>query len=483
MKEYASNLLHPTKGIDIPRPFPVKTYKGFYSGQLMLNSDYRDVMFQIKPDPFNFMRIIENSPTVQAGTGSLPTVDFAEAGADDRGNAVMPGACDLFFSYPANAPLANGTSLPNEHFVVTSATGSLSASSFVALVSDNFRYDYASGWRACTITGTNFRFALTNTSQGAITYAPFWFTRSGAGVVTPLTALTPQTLAAGSTDDWLSPITTTSVSGDTLLGFGIRVTNVANNGWGFENMVMSLSAVNISGNADHVSERILSLGQVSYPSDPVNAERLDQLFANCQLYAPVACSVVLNVTQQLKDRGGNFLSAYLPSRVSLPSVPERAWEVAKAYGRSYPVATNPFAKGAHGSWVGQRIQDYEFRRPFQEQVWAQANYDSLPSVYLIAQRAISAESSTATYYLDFNVAFSVQTLDPTISLSITPSCPEFCILYLSLVAMHPLLVGENPDHFKRIAELAKMVANDPRTAQLLKFGLTKILPALVSAVA
>lgn len=483
IKEYSSELLHPTRGIDLPRPFPVKTYKGFYSGQLTLNSDYREVMFQIKPDPFKFVKIFENNPSVINGTGRLPEINYAEAGADDLGNVRQPGVCDIIFGYPLPVPLVNDTSLPNTHHTVAASYGAIATSEFVALINDNFRGGFVNGWLEATIAGPTFQCTFTNNSQATLDYAPIFMTRDATGAVSPLGIYAAQTIAPGVTQTWTpTAISTTTVTGKTLLCCGIRLTNVINAPFGYEQMRVSFSA-QINGNADHLSERVLSLGAASYPNDPVNALRLDQMFVNCQLYAPVACSTVLNVVQTLKDRGGNFLSAYLPSRVNLPDSPSAAWEVAKAYGRSYPVVSNPFAKGAHASWVGQRIQDYEFRRPFREDNWKDLNYDSLPSTYLIAQRAISGDVSTATFYLDFSVAFSVQTLDPTITLTMTPSCPEFCVLYLSLVAMHPHLVGENPDHLHRIAELAKIVANDPRTAQILKFGFSKVLPVLLGALA
>lgn len=484
VKAYASNLLHPTKGIDIPRPFPVKSYKGFYSGQLVVDSEFRDISFQVKPDPFKFIRITESTTTAVPGA-PLPIVNFAEGGADDVNNGTPPGIVNILFSYPLDAPLSNGTVLPTHARSVVSGTGILAGATTVALENDNFRYRTVMGWENATISfSIPYAFYFKNNSAATVTISPILFTRSAAGVINPLSNVTPYLVTPGQAlTNSFTLLTTTVTGAGNLLCFGFRLTEVANTTFNWENCEFGFTNLLIGGIAGHSAQRTLTLGEAAYPGDPVNAERLTGLFENCQLYAPVACSSVLNVTQLLKDRGGNFLSAYLPSRVTLPPDTQTAWEVAKTYGRSYPVSTNPFAKGAHASWVGTRIQDYEFRRPFQESAWQDLNYDSLPSTYLLAQRAVSSDAATATYYLDFSVAFSIQTLDPTITLTMSPSCPNFLHLFLALVSMHPLLVGENPDHLKRVLELAKMVANDPRVAQLVKFGFMKGLPLLMGALA
>lgn len=484
VKEYAKELLHPTKGIDIPRPFPVMTNRAFFAGQLILESEARDIMFQIKPDPFRFITITENTPTAIDGTGSLPTVNYNEAGADDVGNVSSVGSGPIMIGYPSNLPLVTGGSVPNISNVALSGSGSLSTvTRFVSLISDNFRAGFIQGWKNVGAIAQTASVVISNGGQGNFSCQMVLFTRGANGVVTPSSVSLLTAVNAGSTVAIAIPIITISTDEITTLGLGLRLEGftVAPTAW--EDITVTPQVLGIKANADHISVRSLTVGQASYPGDVVNADRVDQLFLNSQLYAPVACSSVLNVTQLLKDRGGNFLSAYMPSRVKLPATPEQAWMTANSYRRSYPVAMNPFAKGCHGSWIGQRIQDYEFRRPFREESWSNLNYDSLPSTYLIGQRAVADTPSIATYYLDFNVGFSIQTLDPTITLQVTPSCPNFLLLYLSIVAMHPLLVGENPNHIARLAEIAKMVANDPRVQQLVKFGLSKGLPLLLGALA
>ena len=197
IKEYTSELLHPTRGIDLPRPFPVKTYKGFYSGQLALNSDFREVMFQIKPDPFKFVKIFENNPTVIDGTGFLPEFDYSEAGADDSGNVLQPGACDVIIGYPNPVLLDNDSSLPNASATVSQAYGAISASAFVALINDNFRGGFVNGWHDATIMGPTFSVTLTNTSQATLSYAPIFMTRDATGAVSPIGVYAAQVVAPG----------------------------------------------------------------------------------------------------------------------------------------------------------------------------------------------------------------------------------------------------------------------------------------------
>lgn len=486
IKQLSSELLHPTGPVDIPRPIPATCYKAHYAGMLTLDLDSSDVMLQVKPDPFRFVRVFTNSSQAVAGTGRLPSVDFSQAGTDDYGNSTPIGAADIFLAYPASAPLVSGSSLSSHFVPVVSGTGTLVNSAYVGWSNQvDMRLDHSNGWRACTIPAATYGFQVGNTSTATITGKLILFTVTGAGVLTPIAESTGTVAVAGNGVSGYS-ITLASditVTGDTIAGLGFRLTNVQSAAFRWECLTIVPSDLQVNANVDHLAIREFSIGQACYPRDSVRAGELDDLFSNCLLYAPVACSSVFNVTQLLKDAGGNMLSAYLPSRTQLPSDPRAAWDSASALKRSYPVATNKFQHGAHASWVGARIQDYEFRRPFSQVDWTNLNYESLPSTYFIAQRALSAEASAARYYLEFNTAWAIQTLDPKVSMSITPSCPQFLILFMSIVACNPLLVGENPDHLTRIKELAVKIASDPRVHQLVKMGLSKALPMLLAAMA
>lgn len=282
----------------------------------------------------------------------------------------------------------------------------------------------------------------------------------------------------------LSIATAINFLGTRHLALGLKVTN-ASAAFRINDLSFRYNTIPATASAGSKVVTSLTVGQAIYQGDPLRAEQLDDLFRTSALWAPVACSTIVNCVQVLKERGGEFLSAYLPSNVglSVPNDPASAWSQLVGYGRSYPVATNSFQHGAHATWVGARIQDYEFRRPFTDPKWLGLQKTALPSTVILAQRAKSDTASSIRYYIEFRVAFAVQTLNPVISMTMTPSCPSFCVLFLSIVAAHSLLVGENPDHMKRLIELAKKVATDPRVVALAKTGLSKAIPMLLSALA
>lgn len=483
IKEYTQQLLHPTRGVDIPRPIPSTNRKAHFSSQLLVDSDTDSIMFQIKPDPFNFIRQFSVRRSVLNGTGSLRRLAFEEAGDDDAVYVDNIGAIDEMFSYPWRVDLVDGTHIPAQSYRRNTASGVLANTFCIGWLGSDLEYDYVNGWQNVTVPAQTANITIGNVGPSTITVSVVFFTITENGALAPVAASSPSSVIVGQSQSAISvTLPLTSVSGTTLLGFGLKISNISVGNFRWEDIIMDPTTLHVNAETDHLYTKTYTLGQACYPNDNRKAGELDSLFSECQLYAPVACSTVLNVTQVLRDQGGNFLAAYLPTRTVLPPDPDDAWIVATTLGRSYPVATNHFAKGCHASWVGARIQDYEFRRPFTQAEWTDLNYQSLPSTFLIGQRAVSADVSTARYYLDFSVAFAVQTFDPKINMEFSPAFSSFMSLFLSLVTAQDLLVGENPDHLTRLKQLAIRVASDPRVHDMVRMGLAKAIPLLMSAV-
>lgn len=482
IQHYANELLHPTKGIDIPRPIPAAVHRAHFSSQLIVDSDTDSLMFEIKPDPFKFIRQFGVRRTAVPGVGALRSIDFSEAGDDDALYREIIGTTDEAWFYPFGAELTDGTRVPMRSIGNIGGVGTIANTSFVGWSGNDFRYDTANGWNGITVPGHTATIAIGNTGTSTITCSAMLVSVNAAGDVSVYAASGAAVVISGQNQATTTIVVPAGSFPEDLLCLAVRITNVAVTEFRWEDLVIAPTAIQINAATGHLSQKTYTLGQASYPSDAKLANDLDSLFADAQLYAPVACSSVINVTQVLRDQGGNFLAAYMPSRTSVSPDPDVAWNTLNTLSRSYPVATNHFLKGAHASWVGARIQDYEFRRPFQNQDWAELNYQSLPSTYLVAQRAVSADVSTARYYLDFSVAFAIQTFDPKLTMVFEPAFPTFLPLFLSLVAAHGFLVGENPDHLTRLKQLAIKVASDPRVQDLVRIGLAKALPLLMSAV-
>lgn len=480
VKKYAMEILHPSAAVDIPRPIPQVSHKGFYSGQLIIDSDADSMSVIVTPDPFNFMILNTRTDANLESDPNFPEYDLANAGANDAGNIFYASVTpyNTTFTYPYPFTWNNG------RYCVPQVSAAYGSTDYIALDNNDLRLNRVNCFQNVVAKAGTYPFLIANLGQGTITAQSVLGRVQADGTIIVDYLGDEETISAGETNDSALTLAADVLADTTISGasifMGVKVNLVSIAGFRWEDLVM-IPSVLFESLDSTVTTRVYTIGEASYPGNSARAEQLDQMFSECMLYAPVAASTVINVTQVLRDRGGNFLAAYLPSNLAIPTDPDLAWNDIKSYSRSYPVKSQEFMLGAHATWVGARIQDYEFRRPFRQEFWQIANWQSLPKTVLIAQRAKSADSSVARYYIDFRAAFAIQTLDPRIELTLSPSCPNFCALFLSLVVNHDLLVGENPDHLKRLLELATKIANDPRVEQLAKFGLTKVLPSLMAA--
>lgn len=482
LKNFSYGLLHPSGPMDIPRPVPARSHKAFHTGQLILDTAADAISVEVSPDPFHFATV---TTEVVAGRESFPLVtqDNSDLNPLDIGDEYSP---DLnyngTFCYALPIKFEGNTW---KQPTIRTQTDANPNWNLIAPREQRFHFRTGAGYDNVTLPSQLTQWTL-NHSCGATLVCDLVAGKlhSDGSIIIEATStghVVPPNTYVDVSLNLIAPIVVDTINGGDLLFFGVRVSEVQNVRFPWDSLQFTIRQMQILTSAGSINSYAYSIGEAVYPTDGFKAAQLNALYSESFLWAPVACSTIVNVTQVLKDRGGNFLSAYLPSNVVIPPGPNEAWPVIKGYGRSYPVASNPFAKGAQATWVGARIQDYEFRRPFDQPFWLDAQKKALPSTVIIAQRALSDTPSTARFYIDFNVAFVVQTLDPKIEMTMERACPSFCMLFLSIVAMNPFLVGENPDHLNRLLEIVKQVITDPRVIQLAKLGLTKGLPMLLGA--
>lgn len=485
VKDYAYQLLFPEGPIDIPRPIPVRTHKAFHTGQLILDTNADSFSVEVSPDPFSFARITSKVPngTEVSRLFLQNNADISDLAPGDGTNGGTTGS-NTTFSYQVPMQLSRGWARPAIRSVLANAP-----SRPVVAIDGAFAFDRCAGYENVMLNGGVTEWFVSQSSLSTIKVDVLIGRVQADGQLT-IDAVTTGHNVPPNTPVQINLNTgiilaDTTVSGARLF-FGLRLTDVsAGPVFQWNKLTFGPNFLDLETVTDGYLINNYTIGQALYSTEPDKAEQLDSLYRQCQLWSPVACSTIVNVTQVLRERGGNFLSAYLPSNTAgaVPPDPDAAWPVIKAYGRSYPVATTTFAVGAQATWVGSRIQDYEFRRPFVNPFWLNFEKTSMPRTLILAQRALSDSPATARYYIDFRVAFSVQTLDPKIEMKMGVACPNFCLLFLSLVAANEGLVGENPDHIRRLMEIAKSVATDPRVVSLLKMGLSKGLPLLMAALA
>lgn len=481
VSDYAMELLHPTKGVDIMRPFPVKCAKFFQSGQISLESDANAISVVTTPDPFHFALITSENSSGMAVT-DYPLNDLADLNVDD-GDATPPGVVNIGYPHMTPIELSNGKWL--RPIVVVARTELFTP---ISIQNHRFIEHSATAFEELFVADeTVLTWQFTNRSIATLSIRAFIglsvageivdLTFGSASNVSPNGTITIQQL----TDrDYIAQ---TSSTGRRLI-LGVEVVSATGGSFRWEQIAYKLmsAVVPIQAYAGAIVAEPLTFGQAMYYNDPGLAAKVDALFTESFLWSPVACSTIVNAVQVLKDKGGEFRSAWLPSNAyDLPPGPTAAWSTLAAYQRNYPGAITPFVKGSQATWVGARIADYEFRRPFREPFWLAFENSALPKTVIIAQRAPGEAGVVAPcrYYIDFRATFAVQTMNPTVTMTQSAVCPDFCMMFLAFVVNNQLLVGENPDHLKRLWQIAKTFAGDPRVQGIVKTGLKTALPLIM----
>lgn len=463
---YVNNLLNASKPLKMPRPIPVHSSAQNYDGEIVFASTGEHTKVQFRPDPFRLLTISEQSGVL---TQNVTTpLDFNGAEEFSKaGEAVMVTGQSHIIPYSKPIPTTFGT------FV--SPIKLPAPANYYAPVNNSPDARFTYGFGNVTATGT-YVIRYTNKANTSTSVAAGCVVINADGTVASSNFGAPATVASFESAQLPNPTYATPGAGQYLvLCVNVSPTNAGNKYTeaNFEitsNVPITLSSTLVS--------RTYNLGEAVYPGNSAQAAILNDIYANCNLWAPIGMSCTVNVSQTLSEAGGRFQESFLPSYAnnSIPVDSEAAWSAISGFGKSYPVKESKFQTGAHVSWVGQRIQDYEFRSPYVSTQLDTHLVDPLPIGTIIGQKAsLTANSS---YFVKFQVTFEIQTLHPAYIMTVSPNSIDFASLMLSMLVFNKELVGENPAHIKRLAKIAKDIATNPLVVQSAK----AILPMLLAMI-
>lgn len=447
---FVKALLDAERPIRLPRPIPARTYPIVKTGEILFTTTKDYLMVQARPDPFNLFEI-----SSEASTQNIPVANylqnFATLLADDQQETLLSGAARIM-AWSGNFQVSDTVTVATIHKY--SPAGQIWQTEINGRATEGYY-----GLTGVTTVGS-WNNLLTNKSSRAVNARGGWAilsvdnvlltgptfgltTAVGANSTVALNfAAVPASVPANAALTWLLEITPT--------GGNVMLTDFV---W-----ALQVSTAMITTSAPIVEH--FTIGRAIYPNDMILANKMDTAFAGCFLWAPAAMSVTINTTQVLKDAGGRFQASFMPSYIDgyIGEDYAKTWSSIQAFKNSYPVAQSNFERGTHGSWLGQRIEDYAFKRPIDpEQVDTIQN--GLPRLIFIANKA--SDTSSITYRIDFAVNIEIQTVDPNYTMGLGPGSPDVMAFCLSLLADNHDLVGCNPDHIQRILKLAKRVAGNP----------------------
>lgn len=462
--KWLMNLLDPTEKFKFPRPIPVLSAADIKSGQIFFNtqSDYVEAI--VRPDPFELIAITQLGITSHVDITGISDFgeDFRIYNSADPQAEIGPGGTH-HFGLQLSLPLTNGKYL-DATLVRTSADASESYFMFQS-IQDGGLY----GYRGILPPTAPISIRFTNRSQQLVNVSVDWQTRGPTGIVLTTTPGTPIPCSANTTQT-VSSAAVAGMAPAPADSYSFIVVTINNPGVAVEinNFSFVVSALTGVETVSPISTEYWTLGEAAYGKNNQDAAILDQIIEQCLLWSPCGLSTKFNVDQKVNDAGGRFQTAYLPSRISnqLPGDFDQQWQFIEGRKASYPVAETPFMVGAQGSWLGGRIQDYEFRKPFSLSKFILLELDSTPMVHFLTKKV--ASEATITMRLDWNLAFEIQTTHPAYTMTPGLFHAELCGLLGYLAANSSLLVGENPSHTKRLAQLAKQTLAHPMVQKAFK---------------
>jgi hypothetical protein len=201
---------------------------------------------------------------------------------------------------------------------------------------------------------------------------------------------------------------------------------------------------------------------------PVAADELNHYLAtldSCTSWSFVGCAVtVTNLAAGILS-GGNVSTALVPygSLQTIPTTPTTLYEWIQQ--RPYDNFDGPVANGSHASWLGEKVQDY-YLRPMQD-------YNEAPHIVACVNAPDQAPVVTLNVRVKIVAVYEFVCYTQLVHNEICPQNVEFFNKMLGVIRLHSLssdetLVGDNPDHMKRIKSLAKKVASNPAVRNVAK---------------
>jgi hypothetical protein len=469
-RQYVDNFLYPTKPFKLVRPIPVRSYSFFKEGEILFDDVDSYSEIQMQPDPWHFIRIKRRTASSVVSFNQEYTTSYTNAGQ----TTFTPTSTHRI-------GLCSNLSTTTDQIIecqnrVFSAGGVLVYTNFNGHVENG-----SCGYYGLDTTGT-ITLSFTSYSEYSVGVAVDLYVVNPDETLayTLLNAATVSLPARGSVTK-ASETFTYTVSSDQFLMITGRIYNPGPNNVFLKDFTISLvgSSAPLSTEATITSDEY-TLGRALYPNDVQSQEVVMDLFNGSQLWGPVAMAALLNVTQELQSAGGKFKAAYLPSFIQdkLPLDFQEEWSQISSYKASYPVFEGPYAKGVQATWVGQRIEDYQFRKPFNSEGANEFEAKSFPLDVFMANKA--STTSSAKYFLQFSVVFELQTTNPLCTMTLGPSSTNLLPQMLAHAVASDHLIGENPSHVERLKKLALKIMSDPVVRQSFKAlagaGLAALLP-------
>lgn len=474
-KEYVLQLLWPTKPLKLVRPIPVRSFPYFKRGEIIFTSANKYTEVQFRPNPWRFIELKED---VASSTVNFTDNQYVTSynKADDQQFTLLNGTTH-YLSFANNLSTTDGTIIQYE-----TKDQPAGATNYVCVLNGDEVTNGLNGYSSMTCAGQLVGSIRNNTPRSLTVAFDVVIQNSDESIATTISGGTSTVLSGqilGITSASLSGVSCSSTQNFVPL---VRVVNGSGFSVFLKDLEISLGAPTqpLIQTAAAVT-KVYTFGSALYPSNDELAAKVMEAFSESQLWSPVAMACLYNVTQELAKAGGKFSSSYLPSFVSgqIPEDFEEAWQTLATWATSYPHYEGDFVTGAHASWIGARILDYEFLRPYQRDQVLDYEAISLPSDVFMSNSA--AQTSSFTYYITFAAAFEIQTLSPNFTCTLGPASTLLMPQFLSLAAASNDLVGENPSHMKRLKSLANKIFSDPTVQQGFKTLAGAGLSALMMA--
>jgi len=203
-------------------------------------------------------------------------------------------------------------------------------------------------------------------------------------------------------------------------------------------------------------------------------------------------SMSLLVTNMQSDlnNGGTIAAAVVPYGTHISLEPGICYsQVTQLPYNSY---NGQLSKGSHCSYLGERIQDYYFRDVFETDAFGLRAIGG-PSCYSTGSIPVAGstvDSCNVRVAININYEFIIPSRIYTSVVS-NVNLDYFVVMLAALkkygFTVGSPLVGENPDHLRRIKTIAKKIAADPHVREAARHGINALtgltkaaLPALLS---
>lgn len=195
---------------------------------------------------------------------------------------------------------------------------------------------------------------------------------------------------------------------------------------------------------------------------PMNIEQNWQNLVDSSLkYSFTACSVVMRNTASAINNGGNVASALFPSRSIILGDPAATFT--KISNLRYNAYEGKLKDGAHVSYLPDDISQYFFKD-------FSSSFDApIPCITAIAPQGDT--DNELSIQIEISMCFEFLSSDQSRTFLVSPGHSQLleCIIRAIVLATAKgedyNLAGCNPDHIKRIKNIAKHVASDPVVRQ------------------